>query len=137
MTIRTYVTYPPTASEAILPGYACGIDTGKVDLIDDATQATTVTVTPLGISATEATADGDTIAVVGFGEAMGVAGTGGLAAGQSFVAEASTGKLLPYAESAYVDGQTVWILGRALEAIAANAKGRVFVQLQQISVSEP
>jgi hypothetical protein len=137
MTIRTYVTYPPTASEAILPGYACGIDTGKVDLIDDATQATTVTVTPLGISATEATADGDTIAVIGFGEAMGVAGTGGLTAGQSFVAEALTGKCLPYDEATYSDGQTVWIIGRALEDIGKDAVGRVFVQIQQISVSEP
>ena len=66
-----------------------------------------------------------------------VAGTGGLTQGQSFVAEAGTGKALAYAEASYTDGQVVWIIGRALEAISANATGRAFVQMQQISVSQP
>lgn len=136
MTIRSYSNSPRVAIEAILPGYICGIDTGKVDLIDDATQTTTVTVTPLGVSATEAAANGE-IAVITFGEVDVVAGTGGLAQGQSFVAEAGTGKALPYSEATYTDGQTVWIIGHALEAIAANAVGRAWVQLQQISVSNP
>ncbi len=137
MTLRTYSNGPRLSSEAILPGYICGIDTAKVDLIDDATQATTVTVTPLGVSATETTAANQEIAVVTFGEVDVVAGTGGLTQGQSFVAEAGTGKALAYAEASYTDGQVVWIIGRALEAISANATGRAFVQMQQISVSQP
>lgn len=136
MTIRSFSSTPRVASETILAGYVCGIASGEVDLIDDATQTTTVTVTPLGVSATDAV-DGGEIAVVDFGEVMIVAGTGGLSAGQSFVAEAGTGKCLPYSEATYTDGQTVWIIGRALEAIAADATGRGFVQLQQISVSNP
>lgn len=137
MTIRSYSASPRVAGEAILAGYACKIGSSKVALLNDATQATTVTVKPLGISATETAADGDEIAVVDFGEAMAVAGTSGVAAGDLLVAEAGTGKLITYSEAAYTDGQTVYIIARALEAIAANAIGRVFVSIYQLSVSNP
>lgn len=136
MTIREYSNSPRLASEAITAGYLCGIDTGKVDLLDDSGQTTVVTVTPLGVAATTATADTE-IAVVSYGETDVVAGTGGLSQGQSFVAEAGTGKALPYSEATYTDGQVVWIIGRALEAIAANATGRALVQPYQISISNP
>lgn len=137
MTIRTYASYPRTAVEAIPAGYLCGIASGQVDLLDDSGQTTVVTVAPLGVASTTTSADGDEIAVVNFGEAMVIAGTGGLSADQFFVAEAGTGKALPYAEATYTDGQTVYLCGRALEDIAANAIGRAWVQIQQISVSNP
>lgn len=136
MTIRSYSNQPRLTEEAITAGYICKVGTGAVALLDDATQATTVTVKPLGVAATDA-ASGAEIAVVDFGEVDVVAGTGGLTQGASFVAEALTGKALAYAEASYTDGQTVWIVGRALEAISANATGRAFVQPQQISVSNP
>lgn len=136
MTIRSYSNSPRTAVEAITAGYLCGIASGQVDLLDDSGQTTVVTVTPLGVAATDAAANGE-IAVVDFGEVDVVAGTGGLTQGQSFVAEAGTGKALPYSEATYTDGQVVWIIGRALEAISANATGRAFVQIQQISISNP
>ena len=136
MTIRAYSRGPRAAEETILVGYACKVGTGAVALLDDATQATTVTVKPLGVSATEA-ASGDEIAVIDFGESVFVAGTSGVAQGDSLVAEAGTGKLIAYVESAYADGQIVWIVGRAQEAVAANALGNCFVNIYQFSVSNP
>lgn len=136
MTIRSYSATPRAAEETILVGYACKVGTGKVALLDDATQATTVTVKPLGISATEA-ANNEEIAVIDFGEATFVAGTSGVAQGDSLVAEAGTGKLIAYVESAYANGQVVFIIGRAQEAVAANALGNCFVSIYQLSVSNP
>lgn len=136
MTIRSYSNGPRLTEEAITAGYICKIGTGAVALLDDATQATTVTVKPLGIAATDA-ASGAEIAVVDFGEVDVVAGTGGLTQDTSFVAEAGTGKAIAYSEAAYTDGQIVWICGRALEAIAANATGRVRFAPYQISISNP
>jgi hypothetical protein len=136
MTIRSYSAFPRAAEETILVGYACKIGTGAVALLDDATQATTVTVKPLGISATEA-ADDDEIAVINFGDAIFVAGTSGVTAGDYLVAEAGTGKLITYVESAYADGQLVNIIGRALETVAADARGLCFVSIYTFSVSEP
>ena len=136
MTIRSYSNGPRTAVEAISAGYLCGIASGQVDLLDDSGQTTVVTVAPLGVAATDAAANGE-IAVVDFGEVDIIAGTGGLTQGQSFVAEAATGKALPFAKATYTDGQEVWIVGRALEAISANALGRAFVQPQLITISKP
>lgn len=132
-----FIRFPRLSAEAIAVGLVCGIDTGKIDIVDDATQATTVTVKPIGVSATNATAADQEIAVVGGGDTPVVAGTGGFAIGDELVAEAATGKLIVYDESAYTDGQTVWIVGRALEAAAANARGVARISPRTTVVGTP
>ena len=63
-----------------------------------------------------------------------VAGSGGLAANEFFVAEAATGKCIAFTQATYTAGQLLYFLGRTYEAIAANAKGRACVDIQLITV---
>jgi hypothetical protein len=132
-----FIRFPRLSAEAIAVGLVCGIATNKIDIVDDATQATTVTVKPIGISATNATAADLEIAVVGGGDTPAVAGTGGFDIGDELVAEAATGKLIVYDESAYTDGQTVWIVARGLEKTAADARGLVRVSPRTTVVGTP
>jgi hypothetical protein len=132
-----FIRFPRLSAEAITVGLVCGIATGKIGIIDHATQTTIVTLKPIGISATNATATDLEIAVVGGGDTPAVAGTGGFAIGDELVAEAATGKLITYDESAYTDGQTVWIVARALEAASADARGLVRVSPRTTVVGTP
>lgn len=132
------ISFPREASEAILPGYAVCESSDKVALLDVSGQTTIVTTMPLGISATETSANGDEIGVYGTGEeCMAIAGAA-VTAPCKLVAQTATGKLIAYSEATYTDGQAVYIVANALEDASGDGiRFRVRVVNELISVSNP
>lgn len=132
------ISFPRTASEAILPGYAVFESSDKVALLDASGQTTVVLSYPCGISATETSADGDEIGVYGHGEdCMAIAGAA-ITAYKPCVAQAGTGRLIEFAVATYTDGQIVNFLGHFKEDVSADgARGRFHVNLNTETISKP
>lgn len=107
---------PALSGAAIAAGQVLTIDSAAlIPLIGETNQAGTVTVKPAGIALKSAAASGEDVACANGGECMALAGDT-VNVGDILVAEYNTGRVIPFADSAYTDGTIAWTVGRALEA---------------------
>lgn len=122
-------SYPTAVAEALSPGLAVTLDNdGKVVLLDGPTdQPGTAAVIPHGIAMrtepiTSATSTNATAQILRRGQFTVVAGaTDAAATGKFGVAQYNTGRVIPLAEASYVDGSTIYLLGRFLgPAVSGN-----------------
>ena len=58
-----------------------------------------------------------------------------IAVGDILVAEYDTGRVIPFADSAYTDGAVVWTVGRALEGASDGQMLRVEVHITSRAIA--
>ena len=136
-TMTQYAARPRVAGEAISAvGLVVRDSSDKWVICDDAGQATVAALTCAGINVTTATASDKPVTVCTFGECSALAG-GTIANGDRLMAEASTGRVIPFNPAAFSDGDTVNIIGTALEDGTDGALCRVNVSPSVVEVSTP
>lgn len=134
MTVRVTMPRPLLSAEAIAVGQVV-TGTSTLSVLDGPTdQAGTAAVKPQGVATTSATDASEIVGVVTFGECDGLLGDT-VAQGDILVAEYNTGRLIPFADSAYTDGTVIWTVGRALEGGADGQMGRIFVDIQSRAIA--
>lgn len=116
------------------PGQVLTISTDTLIVLQGPTdQPGTSAVKPAGIALKSALATED-CACCYEGSCMALAGDT-IAAGDILVAEYNTGRVIPFADSAYTDGTIVWTVGRALEGGADGQMIRVEVSITSRAVA--
>jgi len=136
-TMTQYAARPRVAGEAISAvGLVVRDSSDKWVICDDAGQATVAALTCAGINVTTATASDKPVTVCTFGECSALAG-GTIVNGDRLMAEASTGRVIPFNPAAFSDGNTVNIIGTALEDGTDGALCRVNVSPSVLEVSTP
>lgn len=110
-----YAARPRVAGEAITTrGLVVRDSSDKWVICDDAGQATVAALTCAGVNVTTATASDKPVTVVTFGECSALAGDT-IINGDRLVAEAGTGRVIPFNPASYSDGDVVCTIGTALE----------------------
>ena len=110
-----YAARPRVAGEAITTrGLVVRDSSDKWVICDDAGQATVAARTCAGVNVTTATASDKPVTVVTFGECSALAGDT-IINGDRLVAEAGTGRVIPFNPASYSDGDVVCTIGTALE----------------------
>jgi len=136
-TMTQYAARPRVAGEAISAvGLVVRDSSDEWVICDDAGQATVAALTCAGINVTTATASDKPGTVCTFGECSALAG-GTIVNGDRLMAEASTGRVIPFNPAAFSDGDTVNIIGTALEDGTDGALCRVNVSPSVLEVSTP
>jgi len=126
---------PALSGAAIAAGQVLTIDTGAlIPLVGPTNQAGTVAVKPAGIALKSADAAGADVACANGGECMALAGDT-IAAGDILVAEYLTGRVIPFADSAYTDGTVIWTVGRALGAAADGQRVAIQVHITSRAIA--
>ena len=125
--LTQYAARPRVAGEAISSvGLVVRDSSDKWVICDDAGQSTVAALNCAGINVTTASASDKPVTVCTFGECSALAG-GTIVNGQRLVAEASTGRVIPFDPTDYSDGDVVHIIGTALEDGTDGALCRVNV----------
>lgn len=131
---RKTLARPVLGGAAVAAGQVVTIDTGALVPLDGPTdQAGTVAVKPAGIALTSATSTTE-CATCYEGSCMALAGAT-IAVGDILVAEYDTGRVIPFADSAYTDGAVVWTVGRALEGASDGQMLRVEVHITSRAIA--
>lgn len=122
------------AGEAISAGYVLSLSTNDVVLADAATQATMAQTKVIGISAASAASGAACTYAVG-GLVRAVAGDT-IVEGDALVAQATTGKVIPFVTATYTDATTIWIIGTAKQDAAADGSVLVNVDPRPLCISK-
>jgi|DEB0MinimDraft_10_1074344.scaffolds.fasta_scaffold58305_2 hypothetical protein len=110
-----YAARPRVAGEAIAKrGLVVRDSSDQWVICDDAGQATVAALKCAGINVTTATDSDKPVTVVTFGECSAAAGAT-IVNGDRLVAEAGTGRVIPFDPTDYSDGDVVHTIGTALE----------------------
>jgi hypothetical protein len=132
-----YAARPRVAGEAMTErGLVVRDSSDKWVICDDSGQATVAALTCAGINVTTATADGKPVTVCTFGECSALAGAT-IVNGDPLVAEAGTGRVIPFNPASYSDGNTVCTIGTALEDAVDGQFVRMNVNPGILEISTP
>jgi len=132
-----YAARPRVAGEPILErGLVVRDSLDEWVICDDAGQATVAALKCAGVNVTTAAIQSSPVTVCTFGECSALAGAT-IVNGDRLVAEAATGRVIPFDPTDYSDGDTVYILGTALEDGTDGAFCRINVNPNVVEISTP
>jgi hypothetical protein len=134
MTVRVVLPRPVLAGGTIAAGQAVTGTSSFTAAVGASSQQVTFTGTkPRGIALNSAV-NGAAVDVCCFGECDALAGDT-IADGDILVCEYESGRLIPFADSAYTDGTVGWTVGMALEAAVDGQMFRVLVNIQSRAIA--